>query len=523
MNYSSINYLKKELSKIQILFKEKEFNLVIQKCKALLKKNPNQAIIYNYIGLSYIQLNEIENALKTFLSADQKLLSEPSILCNIGLAYKNLDDVSNARNYFNKAININPRHLPSHINLGHLENNLNHSKKAADYYLKAYNLNSNSEEVLTYHILNLSAQGKFIEAKKIILELNNKFPENTKSYQLYSKIHNYTLEDPHQKIMLSKINIPSLNYEDLSNLHFALAKSFYDQKNVEKFVHHTLKANDIKFKTFNNYNFKLEEKQFEQVKKHYENFHFQNHKNDKGKNLIFVVGLPRSGTTLLHQIISSHSKTFGAEESHVMSDFFIKKFKNENSLVNFFSNELVNKDTCSKLSDEILSKYKMYDQNKIIVDKMPFNFKWIGFIKILFPLAKIIHSNRNPVDSAFSIYRNMFDSPGIGWAYKQDYLTKYVDLYSNLMSFWKQKLGNYIYESHYEKLVTEQVNETKNILEFCNLKFEDNCVNYTNNNIPSRTISVYEVREKIYKSSLNLSDKYLNYFPFLNEIKKKAP
>jgi tetratricopeptide (TPR) repeat protein len=151
---------------IQILFKKEQFNLVIQKCKTLLKENSNQAIIYNYIGLSYIQLNEIENALKIFLSANQRLPSEPSILCNIGIAYKKLDDVSNARNYFNKAININPRHLPSHINLGHLENNLNHSEKAADYYLKAYNLNNNSEEVLTYHILNLSAQGKFDEAKK---------------------------------------------------------------------------------------------------------------------------------------------------------------------------------------------------------------------------------------------------------------------------------------------------------------------------------------------------------------------
>ena len=165
----------------------------------------------------------------------------------------------------------------------------------------------------------------------------------------------------------------------------------------------------------------------------------------------------------------------------------------------------------------------MYDQNKIIVDKMPFNFKWIGFIKILFPHAKIIHSNRNPVDSAFSIYRNMFDSPGIGWAYSQDYITKYVNLYNDLMIFWKKELGDFIYESHYEKLVAEQISETKNILEFCNLKFEDNCVNYTNNNIPSKTISVYQVRSKIYKSSLNLSDKYLNYFPFLKEVKKKAP
>ena len=521
MNNKNITYLKNELKKISILFKSKKFNLVIQEAKTLLKNNPKQAIIYNYIGLSYFQLHEIEKALELFLLANQRLPSEPSILCNTGIAYKNLDELKDAKKYFKKALDINPKHLPSHINLGHLENNLNHSNLAANHYSNAYKLNNNSEEVLTYYILSLSAQGKFFEAKKIILELNEKFPENTKSHQLYSKIHKYAADDPHQRLMLSKVNSPNLNFEDLSNLHFALAKSFYDQKNEKKFVHHTLTANEIKFKTFNDYNFELEELKFAKIKEHFNNLRFKDQKNEKGKNLIFIVGLPRSGTTLLHQIISSHSKTYGAEESHIISDFFNNKFKDEKSITNFFSNEIIDEDTRSKLSDEILSKYKMYDDDKIIVDKMPFNFRWIGFIKILFPQAKIIHSNRNPVDSAFSIYRNLFDSPALSWAYNQNYLTKYVHLYSDLMSFWKQSLGDFIYESHYEKLVTEQVNETKNILKFCNLEFEDNCINYTNNNIPSRTVSVFQVRQKIYKSSMNLSEKYFQYYPFLAEIKKR--
>ena len=84
-------------------------------------------------------------------------------------------------------------------------------------------------------------------------------------------------------------------------------------------------------------------------------------------------------------------------------------------------------------------------------------------------------------------------------------------------------LGDFIYESHYEKLVSDQINETKNILKFCNLEFEDNCIDYTKNNIPSRTVSVFQVRDKIYKDSMNLSDKYLNHFTFLKDIKKKAP
>ena len=521
MNGKNIIFLKKELDKANILFKEKKFHLVIQKCKPLLNNNPNQAIIYNFIGLSHLQLNENEKALDIFLSANERLSSEPSILCNTGIAYKNLGELNNARIYFNNALKINPKHFPSHVNLGHIENNLNHTEIATKHYSNAYNLNNNSEEVLTYYILNLSAQGKFSEAKEIILELNDKFPENTKSFQLYSKIHKYKSSDPHQKLMLEKINNPNLNYEDLSNLHFALAKSFYDQKNVEKFVNHTLKANEIKFKTFDNFNFKIEEEKFRQIKSHFKDIKIEDQKENENQKLILIVGLPRSGTTLLHQIISSHSKTFGAEESHIMSDFFNKKFESDGSLVNFFTNELSNKNTRSKLSKEILSKYKMYDQNKIIVDKMPFNFKWIGFIKILFPQAKIIHSNRNVADSAFSIYRNLFDSPGLGWAYNQNYLNKYVGLYKDLMDFWKQKLGDFIYESHYEKLVSNQINETKNILKFCNLKFEENCIDYTKNKIPSKTVSVFQVRDKIYKSSLNLSDKYLDYFNFLNQIKKR--
>ena len=161
--------------------------------------------------------------------------------------------------------------------------------------------------------------------------------------------------------------------------------------------------------------------------------------------------------------------------------------------------------------------YKMYDQNKILVDKNPFNFKWIGFIKILFPKAKIIHSNRNVLDSAFSIYRNVFDSP-LAWTYHQDYLVQYIKNYSDLMSFWGDRLGNFIYDYRYENLINNQVDETKKILDFCELEFEENCINYTKNKIPVITISVSQARQKIYKSSVNLSEKYIEYFPFLKDL-----
>ena len=219
----------------------------------------------------------------------------------------------------------------------------------------------------------------------------------------------------------------------------------------------------------------------------------------------------------MHQIISSHSKVLGVEESDFLYDSFARKFDDENDFKNFFTNEVFNQNQLLKISDDILSKYKMYGENKIILDKNPFNFKWIGFIKIFFPKAKVIHSNRNVIDSAFSIYRNLFDAP-LGWTYNQDYLVQYIKNYKDLMNFWNDQLGNFIYDYQYEKLIDNQIEETKKILDFCQLEFEESCINYTKNKIAVRTISVAQAREKIYKSSVKLSEKYFNYLPFLKSL-----
>ena len=514
---NNILYLEKEIEKIKVLFTEKKFDHVIKKTTLLLKNHPKQSMLYNIIGLSYLELEKYENALKVLLSAKKHITLDASILCNVGIAYKASWDFLEARHYFFQALKINPKHVQSYVNLGNLETTLNNNELALDYYLKAYTINNNLEAVLTYLVLSYSANGKFEKAKEIIGELNKKFPNNTKSYQLYSKIHTYQNEDNHQKMMLDKIKNQNLNNEDLSNFYFALAKSFFDQKNIEQSAEFTLKANEAKFKTFHNYNFNLELKKFERIKKYFKNFNFEKISNNRGENLIFILGLPRSGTTLMHQIISSHSKVLGVEESDFLYDSFARKFDDENDFKNFFTNEVFNQNQLLKISDDILSKYKMYGENKIILDKNPFNFKWIGFIKIFFPKAKVIHSNRNVIDSAFSIYRNLFDGP-LGWTYNQDYLVQYIKNYKDLMNFWNDQLGNFIYDYQYEKLVDNQIEETKKILDFCQLEFEESCINYTKNKIAVRTISVAQAREKIYKSSVKLSEKYFNYLPFLKSL-----
>ena len=204
MNINKINFLKNELDKINIHFKKKNYLKVIKKSETLLKNNSNQHIIYNYIGLSYVELNNLDSARKIFLKAIENDNLHASIFCNLGIVHKNLFLFSEAEKNFKKALELNKNHIQSLINLGHLKSSLNHTKEAEIFYQRAYLINK-SEEILTYVILNHFANGKFSDAKKIIEEFKYKFPNNTKVDHLFSRAHNYKNDNRHLNEMLEKI------------------------------------------------------------------------------------------------------------------------------------------------------------------------------------------------------------------------------------------------------------------------------------------------------------------------------
>ena len=342
---------------------------------------------------------------------------------------------SAAEKNFQKALELNKDHIQSLINLGHLKSSLNHTKEAEIFYQRAYLINK-SEEILTYVILNHFANSKFSDAKKIIEEFKYKFPNNTKVDHFFSRVHNYKNDTGHLNEMLEKTNNKNLSPEDNSNLYFAIAKAYSDQNQIKESAEFIIKANETKFQTFEQYDFLNEENQFKQMKEYFKNFNFnKSYQPDNDDKLIFVVGLPRSGTTLLHQIIGAHSNVFAADESVILEGVFNTKFKNTAAIKQFFNLEPIDSKIKSDLYNLIKQNYKMHHPNKIVLDKMPFNFKWIGFIKMFFPNAKIIHCNRNVQDTALSIYKNLFEGPTMAWTNSPYYLTKYIHLYQDLMNF----------------------------------------------------------------------------------------
>ena len=153
----------------------------------------------------------------------------------------------------------------------------------------------------------------------------------------------------------------------------------------------------------------------------------------------------------------------------------------------------------------------VYDyKSRVITDKTPHNFRWIGFIKIFFPNAKVILCKRNVKDNFLSIYKNYFASKKhMSWSFNPNNIVQYFKMYSDLVSFWKKKYTNFIYELNYDNLVINKDDEIRKLIKFCDLPWDNNCLNhYKNKKTVINTVSIYQARKPIYSSSSNLSNFY---------------
>ncbi|MDA9798054.1 sulfotransferase [Luminiphilus sp.] len=220
---------------------------------------------------------------------------------------------------------------------------------------------------------------------------------------------------------------------------------------------------------------------------------------------IFIVGMPRSGTTLVEQIISSHSQVTGAGELSFADQFGAAianglSEANDESLLNFRGKYL------NKLQN-------VSNGNLIVTDKMPQNFRYIGLLAAAFPEAKIVHVKRNSAAVCWANYKQYFRSKNIGYCYAIDDVLSYYKLYENLMEFWAKRLSKRIYNLDYELLTVNQESETRQLIEYLGLDWDENCLSPQNNTRSVATASTLQVRQKVYQGS---SEQWKKYEPFLN-------
>ena len=265
------------------------------------------------------------------------------------------------------------------------------------------------------------------------------------------------------------------------------------------------------------YNTGIDDQLFTNILNTFKDFNFKKieKENNKEKQIIFIVGLPRSGTSLIEQILSSHTRVYGAGELDFLEKLMRKSFYIEGK---FKLPNLVgpgNMDLFQKISKDYLALVNEFKtQEQIVTDKAPLNFRWIGFIKIFFPNAKIVHCKREAKDNCLSLYKNIFDE-NQNWTYNTTDILNYYKNYKNLMNFWKVKLPNFIYNCSYENIINNPDIEIKNLIEFCGIEWEDQCLEFYKSKRAIKTVSVAQARKPLYKTSISSS---ANYAPFLTDF-----
>ena len=485
---------------------------------------PDYAEAYFNLGITLQELNRSNEAIKYYENAILVKPAYPTAHNNLGLIFLELNQLGLATEHFNWAISYNPQFAEAHNNLGATLQQDRKFDASIKNYFKATTINPNYAQAFNNLGIVYQTLGQQVEAIKHFQKAISLVPNYTSAHFNLSRIKTF-LPDDIQISQMQSIVTNNLNILEKIYLNFALAKVNEDLERKDDLFKFLKQGNQLcKEKTY--YSLKNDQQKHALIQKIFttpKNLHEINFNKDfkdtsNSKRPIFIIGMPRSGTTLVEQIISSHKKIYGADEMSTLSDLIskiLKKVSNNNSY------ELNKKSVLSIRHKYLAELSDLNVPENIISDKWPLNFQYVGFILEAFPEAKIIHLKRDSRATCWSIYKHFFSDIGNGWAYNFKDLAGFYNLYSEMMAFWHDLYPNKIYDISYEDLTTNQEDETRKLLEYCDLDWDENCLNFHENKRAVKTASALQVREKMYQGSSEAWKKYEAYLHPL--IKGLAP
>ena len=514
--------LKKEIQRAVDSYKSGNLSESEKLAKKLITSNPKVVFLYNLMGLILVSQKKINEATEYYEKGIKIDPNFAEIYNNLGLLHiNNKSDHVKAENFYKKAISLNPKLTESYNNLGTLYKSLDKFDKAIECFNKSIQINSKFPHA--YHNLGnvYTTIGNFKEAIKNFNKAIKNDPMYTNSYRTLGRLvkhkKNDLLFDKLNQIY-NKINIH--DHENKINIAFALGKANEDIMDYDKAFSFYKEANSLYRKKIN-FSINKEKEKFMEIKNSFTKEIFDKFKNsgNQNENNIFILGMPRSGTTLIEQILSNHPKVFGGDEQNFIPKLLSKNFSNHDLRL-FFANASYT-ENFKKIGDDYNFMMKKISRNfQKNTDKLPANFLWIGFIKLILPKSKIIHIYRNSKDNCFSLYKNHFPGGKINYSYNLNEIVEYYNLYNDLMNYWNNLFPNFIFNIKYESLISNIEIEIRNLLNYCNLEWNNNCLNFHNNNRAIHTASDVQARNKIYRSSINLwenFEKHLRmYFSNLN-------
>ena len=514
----------------QKLIIEKNFNLALENhqknnlqnaeriYKKILKINPNHFQSICFLGTLSIQTKNFEKGKQLFYKAIEIQPNNANIHNNLGTVFKELGEFRKAINYFQKTIEFQPDHADAHYNLGIVFKELGEFQKAISCYQKVIQIKPDYTGV-HYNLGSLlKSLGEFQKARDSYQRGLEYEPDNLNYYYQLSHFKKELLNPSFKKKIINIIKKNNATKKNLAYGNFLLAKYEEQLKNYRKEFNYLLKGHQYYFESKERKFIKEAEyllDKLPQIKK----LVTLNKLNQNSRKInykikpIFIVGVPRCGSTLVEKIIASGAKYIPiGEETGIINNFIRQKIEQKQSL----NLDINNSQTI------LFEKYKQIGliQKKsdyIFTDKSLDNFFYIELIKEIFPDAKLINCKRDILSTIISILKNnLVDIP---WAHNLEHIFKYINIYYETCDLLKKIFPNFIYELQYEKLVNNPEIESKKLLEFCNLPWDIKCLEfYKRKDIISLTASSIQIRKSIYKDSI---EKYVPYRQLLNKYRGK--
>lgn len=427
----------------------------------------------------------------------------------------------------------------------------NQAKKAEDLLTPYYPANVNNAEFLHFYGLAASNSGEYatgierlkraIALKSDVAEYHHNLaaiyrlvgdfelseqhyltalelkPDYAEAYFNYSAARKFKSDDPIVSLVEQQAARSDLSDADRCFLGFAAGKIFNDIKDYEKAFSYYEMGNRTRNASFEIDQFR---KEIDRVISFFtaEMIQQLSSAGSSSKVPVFIVGMPRTGTTLAEQILSSHPEVHGAGElpdiasiAGTMKQHAVQKLDYPEYIAH------LPQQVFAGFADAYLNRLRTFDHSAVrIIDKMPGNFLYLGLIAIMLPEAKIIHSLRHPLDTCLSCYFQRFRR-GHEYSFDLTHLGLYYREYERLMQHWNDVLPVAPFELHYSDLVENQEAVSRKLIDYIGVDWDDRCLDFHDNSRPVTTASNWQVRRPMNRSGL---DRWKNYDPHLDALRE---
>lgn len=491
------------------LYRQGRIRETLKQSQILVTEHPNSAFLHNIAGASYAALGQANDAVDAYSRALELNPHNAEFHNNLGDALNTLGQHSEALSALNRAISIRPDFPEALNNLGNALNSLGRQSEAIPHLKRALKLKPGFPEALNNlgsAFNDLGLHKKAIASFEAALEARTNFAN---CWRNLTAIKRFTVDDPAIGKIRSALGL-ARNENDLIQLNLALAKVLDDVGETDEAFDHYVMGNGMRRRQIGE---PLPEQRdlFGAIRSIFaDGVPAPLDVEPARQRPVFIVGMPRSGTSLTEQILASHSHVFGAGELQALRQA-VSPALNARS---------ANKAMLRNLRDAYLKSLDALKVDApILVDKMPLNFRWIGYIAAALPEAVIIHTRRDPIAVGWSIFRTFFPARGLEFACDLEDIGSYHRLYQDLMAFWTDRLPDQIYELDYERLTENQEEETRKLLEHCGLSWDQACLDFYKTERTVRSASSVQVRKEIYTGSSQAWRKYEEHLtPLINSL-----